>query len=65
MDNLEIRTGRAETFGWLRRPELDTSWLDIWEKPDGTLYGMTPGEVPVLTKYVAFPRLLSGGKEHK
>ena len=34
-DKIAYRTGRAHTFGWLRRPELGNDSHDVWERPDG------------------------------
>ena len=36
----KVKEGPAHTFGWLRRSELDhPKNYDVWETPDGTLYG--------------------------
>lgn len=37
-DPVETTCGKASSFGWLRRPELDTATGYAWERPDGTLY---------------------------
>ena len=43
------RRGPAPTFGWMRRPELDSPKYDCWEAPDGVLYGYyDKGTVPYL-----------------
>ena len=34
---------RPESYGWLRRPELDQSGLAAWECPNGELRGIAVG----------------------
>lgn len=29
-------------LGWLHRVELDKNGIEVWEKPDGTLYAHDP-----------------------
>lgn len=49
METKKVREGLAPTFGWLRRPELDNKRYDVWEAPDGGLYGyLNKGDVPYL-----------------
>jgi len=42
-----------ESFGWLRRPELDTASAKVWERPDGQLQAF-PRHATRLT-LVVFP----------
>lgn len=39
---------RLRQVGWLRRKELDTDYIDVWEQPDGKLYAAEKGKEPVL-----------------
>ena len=36
IDKSKIVFGPPHTFGWVRRPEMDTNGLEGWERPDGT-----------------------------
>jgi hypothetical protein len=38
-DQATIRGGSPQSFGWLRRPDLDKRHIkgQAWEKPDGTI----------------------------
>ena len=31
-------------LGWLRRPELDTDTVDVWERADGQLHAQWKGK---------------------
>lgn len=42
-----IITGTPESFGWVRKPELDTDLYYAWERPDGSLYAH-PKDAPAL-----------------
>lgn len=46
----QSRSGRAPTFGWVRRKDLDTPSVDAWEMPDGKLYAAKKGQTPVLVR---------------
>lgn len=46
------RKDPASTYGWMRRPELDTPSVDCWELPDGTLWAAPRGEEPMITRSV-------------
>jgi hypothetical protein len=35
----EHKEGYAPSWGWMRRPELDTARYDAWEAPDGATFG--------------------------
>lgn len=37
IDYLRV-VGAPHTFGWLRRPDLDTKTGNAWELPDGKLF---------------------------
>ena len=39
---------RPHQLAWLRRPELDTDTVDVWELPDGRLYAAEKGKEPAL-----------------
>lgn len=43
-----IRCGKATSFGWLRRPELDRHAY-VWEAPDGSIVIFPFDNVPQLT----------------
>jgi len=34
---MEYRSGSPESFGWLRRPDLDWDDWVAWEKPEGVI----------------------------
>jgi hypothetical protein len=34
----DITSGPPHTFGWIRRPELDTDTGKAWERPDGKIW---------------------------
>ncbi len=43
-EEVRVVTGRAESFGWLRRKECDAPGVsDVWEDPEGNLYAVKPG----------------------
>jgi hypothetical protein len=50
-DEVKISYGSPETFGWQRRPDLDTPSGIAWEKPDGQIW-LTPknGPKPMLAR---------------
>jgi hypothetical protein len=43
-----IRRVQPHQLGWLRRPELDTPTVNVWEEPDGQLYAARKGKPLVL-----------------
>lgn len=49
---VETMTLSAVAHGWLRRPEMDTSLIDVWELPDGRLYAAPKGHTPQLVTLV-------------
>lgn len=42
----EYKVVLPHQMGWLRRKELDTPSVNIWELPDGTLYAEDPSGPP-------------------
>lgn len=40
--------GRPESFGWLRRKELDTPICEVWEMPDGRLVAHSKSRGPLV-----------------
>jgi hypothetical protein len=44
-----IITRRASEHGWMRRPEMDTEYIDVWEMPNGQLYASPRGVHPTIT----------------
>jgi hypothetical protein len=54
-DEPKVRTGSPESFGWQRRPDMDTALKGAttgiaYEQPDGALYLFPPGRKPTLTR---------------
>ena len=47
-DRVELVKMRPHQLGWLRRPELDSGAIDVWELPDGRFYAACKGEEPKL-----------------
>ena len=43
-------TGAPESFGWIRRPDLDANGGQAYERPDGTFYMFAPGQKPKLVR---------------
>jgi hypothetical protein len=37
-DKVETVQGSLESFGWQRRPDLDTPAARAWERPDGQIW---------------------------
>lgn len=58
LSNLIVKVGRASTFGWLRRPELNTAESDMWEKPNGQLFAMPKGVQPIVQALDGLPTFL-------
>ena len=51
-DPIEVKEGRPDTFGWLRRKDLEIpNGGQVWEMPDGGLYEFPPGVEAKLFKY--------------
>jgi hypothetical protein len=44
-DKVETIQGSLTSFGWQRRPDLDTPTGRAWEKPDGQIW-LTPSKSP-------------------
>ena len=50
-DKVELSTGSPESFGWQRRPDLDTSSSEVWERPNGMLWAWPKnGPKPIITR---------------
>lgn len=45
---IRIKHVRPKSVAWLRRPELDEPGVEVWEKPDGSLFAAQPGFEPVI-----------------
>jgi hypothetical protein len=52
--SVRVISGPPHTFGWLRRPELDSTYPDnnVWEAPDGSLYLHKKGAAPLIIEKV-------------
>ena len=46
------RKGLAHTFGWLRRPELDTETAMVWEDCEGHLHAVKEGQQPIVGEVI-------------
>jgi hypothetical protein len=46
----EITVGSLRSFGWQRRPDLDTPLAYTWESPDGKLQMFPRGADPQMVK---------------
>lgn len=51
-DPVDVRRLAPHQLGWLRRPELDTETIDVWELPNGTLHAQPKHERLVLERLV-------------
>lgn len=49
-DHPDIFIALVSSFGWVRRPDLDTASEDVWELPDGTLKAEPKGAKPELAR---------------
>ena len=47
---LKTSSGSPESFGWQRRPDLDTPAGDVYEAPDGQLKIFPKGRKPELVR---------------
>lgn len=46
---------RPSQLHWLRRPELDTEYAEMWVRPDGKLHAQPKGKTLILGR---IPRML-------
>ncbi len=51
-DKIKVRSGKPNSFGWLRRKDLETGKHQVWERPDGTLYVFSDARKPFLHQWV-------------
>jgi len=51
----DIRQGSPESFGWLRRPELERPGILVYERPDGQLQAFDVKQKLTIHRYVAPP----------
>ena len=62
---VEIKTSRGppESFGWQRRPDLDTPSGDVYEAPNGELRLFQKGLKPELLRFRPEPPLAGRVKQ--
>jgi hypothetical protein len=55
-DDNPIVKGSPESFGWQRRPDLDTETGVAYEQPDGVFYLFPKGKKPTLARFKGYCR---------